>query len=170
MWLSIIGSQAHLVHHLHSFIPAISIAPLRVLYYSEALPTQHGYCIGVSRRSAQATAGKGLAQGPYVAARAGVEPTTFRLKVIVSSKAPPRGDPTKGLAPATVPSSMRHITRSNSDDITLLIIPTWSCWIGFLVDDSRRHHRRYVQRPVGKSYDHKSSAKEMTTVMYKRDK
>src|SRR6218665_1270690 len=33
--------------------------------------------------------GKGLAQGPYVAARAGVEPTTLRLKVIVSTKAPP---------------------------------------------------------------------------------
>src|SRR6218665_256733 len=51
---------------------------------------QHRYCIGVSRRSAQATAGKGLAQGPYVVARAGVEPTTLRLKVIVSTKAPPR--------------------------------------------------------------------------------
>src|SRR6218665_2171096 len=33
---------------------------------------------------------KGLAQDPYVAARAGVEPTTLRLKVIVSTKAPPR--------------------------------------------------------------------------------
>ena len=33
---------------------------------------------------------KGLAQGPYVAARVGVEPTTLRLKVIVSIKAPPR--------------------------------------------------------------------------------
>src|SRR6218665_794655 len=43
-----------------------------------------------TRRSAQATAGKGLAQGPYVAARAGVEPTTLRLKVIVSTKAPLR--------------------------------------------------------------------------------
>src|SRR6218665_3520576 len=50
----------------------------------------HGYSIGVSRRSAQATAGKGLAQSPYTAARAGVEPTTLRLKVIVSTKAPPR--------------------------------------------------------------------------------
>src|SRR6218665_1926271 len=50
---------------------------------------QHGYCIGVSRRSAQATAGKGPAQGPYGAARAGMEPTTLRLKVIVSTKAPP---------------------------------------------------------------------------------
>jgi len=27
------------LHHIHSFIPAISIAPLQVLYYSEALPT-----------------------------------------------------------------------------------------------------------------------------------
>src|SRR6218665_3619898 len=51
---------------------------------------QHGYCIGVSRRCAQATAGKGLAQGPYVADRAGVEPTTPRLKVILSTKASPR--------------------------------------------------------------------------------
>ena len=29
------------------FIQAISIAPLQVNYYSEALPTQHGYCVGV---------------------------------------------------------------------------------------------------------------------------
>src|SRR6218665_655645 len=51
---------------------------------------QHGYYfIGVSRRSAQATVGKGLVQGPYMAARAGVEPTTLRLKAIDSTKAPP---------------------------------------------------------------------------------
>src|SRR6218665_1724912 len=50
---------------------------------------QHGYCIGVSCRSAQATVGKGLAQGPYMAARAGVKPTTLRLKAIDSTKAPP---------------------------------------------------------------------------------
>src|SRR6218665_4123919 len=81
---------------IHSFIPAISIAPIQVLYYSEALPTQQGYCAGVSRRSVQATAGKGLAQDPDVAARAGVEPTILRLKVIFSTKAPPR--PTTGFA------------------------------------------------------------------------
>ena len=46
--------------------------------------------MAVSRRSAQATAGKGLAQGPYVTARAGVAPTTLRLKVIDSTKAPSR--------------------------------------------------------------------------------
>src|SRR6218665_3057477 len=51
---------------------------------------QHLYCIGVSRRSAQATVCKGFAQGPYVAARAGVEPTTLRLKVIHSTNVPPR--------------------------------------------------------------------------------
>src|SRR6218665_515141 len=36
----------------HSFIQAISIVPLQVHYYSEALPTQRGYCVRVSRRSA----------------------------------------------------------------------------------------------------------------------
>ena len=35
-----------------SFIHSISIAPLQVHVYSEVLPTQHGYCAGVSRRSA----------------------------------------------------------------------------------------------------------------------
>jgi len=38
---------------IYSFIRAISIAPLEVRYYSEALPTQHGYCGGASRRSAR---------------------------------------------------------------------------------------------------------------------
>src|SRR6218665_1600164 len=76
---------------VHSFIPAISIAPLQVLYTTQRRSRlQHGYCIGVSRRSAQATAGKGLAQGHYVTAKAGVEPTTLRLKVVDSTKAPSR--------------------------------------------------------------------------------
>jgi len=35
-----------------AFIQAISIAPLQVLYYSEALPTQHGYCAGISCQNA----------------------------------------------------------------------------------------------------------------------
>jgi len=37
--------------HPHSFIQTISIAPFQVHFYSETLPTQHGYCAGVSRRS-----------------------------------------------------------------------------------------------------------------------
>src|SRR6218665_3916362 len=88
---------------IHSFIRAISIAPLQVLYYSEALPTtarilyrsftpmRKGNCIS-----------KGLAHGSYVRARAGVEPTTPRLKVIVSTKALPR---------STIPT-----TNSNNDN------------------------------------------------------
>ena len=37
---------------IRSFIKAISIAPLQVHYNSEALTTQRGYCVEVSRRSA----------------------------------------------------------------------------------------------------------------------
>src|SRR6218665_1355393 len=51
----------YLFIHSRDFYSAYS----RPLYYSEALPTQHGYCVGVSRRSALATASEGLAQGPY---------------------------------------------------------------------------------------------------------
>ena len=67
-------------------------APL-VHYYSETLPTTaRTYTVSEfhAEAHAQATVSKGLAQGPYVAARAGVEPTTLRLKVIDSTNAPPR--------------------------------------------------------------------------------
>src|SRR6218665_5645 len=37
---------------IHSFIQVISIATLQVHYYSEALLTQHRYCVGVSHQSA----------------------------------------------------------------------------------------------------------------------
>ena len=37
---------------IHLFIQAISIAPLQVINYSGELPTQHGYCAGISRRCA----------------------------------------------------------------------------------------------------------------------
>ena len=84
---------------IHSFILAISIAPLQVLYYSEALPTtaQIVYRSFTPKRTGNSTVGKGLDQGPYVAARAGVEPTTFRLKVIASTNAPPRQTGTKSV-------------------------------------------------------------------------
>ena len=68
-------------HSSSSFIQANYIAPPQVHYYSEVLLTQHGYCVGVSHQSATgATASEGLPQGPYVAARAGFEPTTFGRK------------------------------------------------------------------------------------------
>jgi len=76
---------------INSFIPAISIPSLQVLYYSEAIPTTARKLYrSFTPKRPQTTAGKGLAQGPYVMARAGVEPTTLRLKVIDSTKAPSR--------------------------------------------------------------------------------
>src|SRR6218665_2873666 len=72
----------------HSFWPFLQ-RPFQSSTTQRRSRLQHGYCIGVSRRSEQATVGKGLAQGPYMAARAGVEPTTLRLKAIDSTKAPP---------------------------------------------------------------------------------
>jgi len=42
------------MHHWFNsfFIQAISIAPIQVHYYSEAVLTQHGCCAGISRWSA----------------------------------------------------------------------------------------------------------------------
>ena len=69
--------------HYILFIQTISIAPLQVYYryYSEVLPTQH--------EVPQATVSEGLAQGSYVAARAGVEHMTLRMKGVESTNAPP---------------------------------------------------------------------------------
>src|SRR6218665_102764 len=78
------------VNRSQSVRQAISIAPLQVHYYSEALPTQHGYCVGVSRRMQHATVSEGHAQGPYVAARAGFKPATLRTKGVESTNAPSR--------------------------------------------------------------------------------
>jgi len=77
---------------LHSFIQAISIVPLQVHYYSEALPTQHGDCVyTVSEfhaESLQAIVSEGLAHGPCVVARAWFEPTTPRTKGDESNNEP----------------------------------------------------------------------------------
>src|SRR6218665_1370778 len=69
---------------IHSFGHFYS-APFKSSTTQRCSRLQHGYCIGVLRRSAQATVGKGLAQGPYMAARAGVEPTPLRLKAFASA-------------------------------------------------------------------------------------
>src|SRR6218665_3564715 len=73
---------------IHSFRPFLQ-RPFKSSTTQRRSRLQHGHCIGVSRRSAQATAGKGLAKGPYMAARAGVEPTTLQLRVIASTNAAP---------------------------------------------------------------------------------
>ena len=47
-----VRSVEFMLKFIHSFIPSISIVPFQVHYYSEALPTQHGFCVGVSRKRA----------------------------------------------------------------------------------------------------------------------
>ena len=42
--LLVINRRPKSRHLIHSFIPAIFIAPLQVHYYSEALPPQHEHC------------------------------------------------------------------------------------------------------------------------------
>ena len=57
---------------------------------NERISLDRAYCVGVSRRSAQATASEILVQDPYVAARAGFEPTTLRSLAFDSTNEPPR--------------------------------------------------------------------------------
>ena len=75
---------------MKSFILAISIAPLQVLHYSETLPTAARilYRSFTPKRTGNSTGHKGLDQGPYVVDRAGIEPTTLRLRVLDLTNAP----------------------------------------------------------------------------------
>ena len=67
----------------------------RSMSLSEALPTTAlTLCRSLHDEALQATVSKVLAQGPYVAARAGFEPATLLSKDIDSTNAPPR--PTNG--------------------------------------------------------------------------
>src|SRR6218665_830463 len=75
-----VHSKFSCVHSSHSFTLTISIAPLQVLYYSEALPTTARILYRSFTLKRTAAVGKGLAQGPYVAAGAGVEPMTLSVE------------------------------------------------------------------------------------------
>ena len=78
------------VHRLGmKFIMDISIAPFQVYYYSEALPTQLDTVSVFHAEAPQATVSEGLAQGPYVAPRAGFEPTTLWSTAMDSTNEPP---------------------------------------------------------------------------------
>src|SRR6218665_3520329 len=72
-------------HVIRSFTPDISIAPLQVHYYSEAPRRSADIVLESHAEAPQATASEGLVQGPYVEARAGFEPVTFRTKGIEST-------------------------------------------------------------------------------------
>src|SRR6218665_1071213 len=68
----------------------ISIALLTARAFQErSRPQQLTLCRSLHAEALQAVAGKGLAQGPYMAARAGFEPTTLRSNRVVSTNAPP---------------------------------------------------------------------------------
>src|SRR6218665_1601544 len=84
---------------------------------------QHGYCIGGSRRSAQATPGKGLVQGLSMAARAGVEPTTLRLRVIVSTNAPRHGGANGNHTYAETSLAIYLLIKHARDEIASIL-----CW------------------------------------------
>src|SRR6218665_890737 len=83
------GTNLFIRSFIHSFIQAISIVPLqatttqrRSRHNTDTVPEFHA-------EAPQATVSEGLAQGPYVAARAGVEPMTLRTKGLDSTNAPP---------------------------------------------------------------------------------
>ena len=76
-----IGLVDKLRPSFRSFVQAISITPLQVHYYSEA---------EFHAEAPQANASEGLAQGPYVAAKAGLEPATLRTKGVESTNEPTR--------------------------------------------------------------------------------
>ena len=104
------GRQQVLHSFIHSFIRSFihssyfysaSLSPpttqRRFRHSTDTVPEFHV-------EAPQATVSKGLAQGSYVAARAGVEPMTLRTKCVDSIKAPPR--------PASVDSISAFMTSS----------------------------------------------------------
>src|ERR1700733_13094467 len=71
---------------------SISMVPLQVTFYSEALPTQRGRCVGVSRQSAvsvqceKRTCSRSLRNG----SEAGFVLGTYRSRINDSTSEPPR--------------------------------------------------------------------------------
>src|SRR6218665_267033 len=71
-------------------MPPISIAHLQV-YYTQRRSRQSTDTFSEFHAEApQTTVSEELSQGPYVAARASVEPTTLRTKDVDSTHAPPK--------------------------------------------------------------------------------
>src|SRR6218665_3879652 len=69
---------------------SISIALLTArVFQKRSQPQQLTLCRSLHAEALEATASEGLAQGPYVVARAGFEPLTLWSKGIDSTNAPP---------------------------------------------------------------------------------
>src|SRR6218665_2866790 len=76
------------MYKIHTFIVFIHFyCAYHSMSLSEALPT---LCRSLHAEALWATVSEGLAQGPYVADRAGFEQATLRLNVVDSTNAPPR--------------------------------------------------------------------------------
>ena len=76
--------------YINSFIQAISLAPLQVHTIQRCSQHSTDTVLELHAEAPQATTSEGLAQGPYVAARAGFEPTTLKTKGAESTNEPPR--------------------------------------------------------------------------------
>ena len=76
-----------ILSYVHSFIQAISIASLQGYTSTQSQRRSRHSTDTVSEfhaEASQATASEGLAQSPYMAARAGFEPATLRTKGVES--------------------------------------------------------------------------------------
>ena len=80
----------YFVYRYFLFIPDISIAPLQVDYYSEALLTTALILLsGEHAEALEACESEELAQGPHAADRVGFEPVTFRTQGTEPTTEPP---------------------------------------------------------------------------------
>src|SRR6218665_307882 len=71
---------------LYSIYPSLSRFSQHELFRNDP---DHSNCRSLHAEALQATVSEGLAQGPYVTATAGFEPTNLRSKGIDSTNAPP---------------------------------------------------------------------------------
>ena len=78
------------IYYIHSFIHAISIAPLQVTNTQRRSRHSVDTVSKFQAEAPQATVSEGLAQGQYVAAIAGFEPATLRKKGNESTTNPTR--------------------------------------------------------------------------------
>src|SRR6218665_2590879 len=77
------NSFIHSGYFYGAFLWPLATSQRRNPHSTDTVPEFHA-------KAPQATVGKGLAQGPYVTARAGVEPTTLRTTGDDSTNEPPR--------------------------------------------------------------------------------
>ena len=86
-WMILIDQRNHCI--VSYFYSASDSMSLTFCGQKRSWPQQLTLCWSLHAEASQAAASEGLAQGPYVAARAGFEPTTLWSKGIDSTNAPP---------------------------------------------------------------------------------